>query len=73
MRVKCTTGDIKLDCCDAGEVFLKSTTGDVTGSFLTPKVIYAKSTTGKVDVPKYTTGGLCEINVTTGDIQIEIN
>ena len=72
LRVKRTTGDIKLNRCDAGEVYINATTGDVTGSFLTPKVIYAKSTTGDVDVPMSTTGGLCEIDVTTGDIRIKI-
>ena len=72
MRLKCSTGDIKLEYCDAGEVSLKTTTGNVTGSFLTPKIIYAKSTTGKVDVPQLTSGGLCEVSVTTGDIYIKI-
>lgn len=72
LRVKRTTGDIKLNRCDAGEVYIIATTGDVTGSFLTPKVIYAKSTTGDVDVPRSTTGGRCEIDVTTGDIRIKI-
>ena len=72
MRAKCSTGDIKFDGCDAGEVYIKCTTGDVTGTFLTPKVIFANSTTGKVDVPKYTTGGRCEIDVTTGSIRVKI-
>lgn len=72
LRVKRTTGDVKLDRCDAGEVYINATTGDVTGSFLTPKVIYAKSTTGDVDVPRSTTGGRCEIDVTSGDIRIKI-
>ena len=72
MRAKCSTGDIKFDGCDAGEVYIKCTTGDVTGTFLTPKVIFANSTTGKVDVPQYTTGGRCEIDVTTGSIRVKI-
>ena len=72
MRLNRTTGDIKLENCDASEVYIKATTGDVTGSFLTPKVINAKSTTGKVDVPQHTAGGPCQIQVTTGDICIEI-
>jgi DUF4097 and DUF4098 domain-containing protein YvlB len=72
MRVKRTTGDIKLDKCDAAEVYINATTGDVSGTLLTPKVIFASTTTGNVDVPKFTTGGRCEITVTTGDIRINI-
>ena len=71
-RIHRTTGDIKLDQCDANNLYIDATTGSVKGTLLTPKVIFAKSTTGDVDVPKYTTGGRCEIDTTTGDICINI-
>ncbi len=32
----------------------------------------AESSTGKLDVPKTTSGGICEIKANTGDIVIEI-
>lgn len=72
MRVKCTSGDIKLDRCDAGTLYLHATTGDVTGTLLTPKVFSASATTGDVDVPDSSSGGRCEISVTTGDICVKI-
>ena len=37
-----------------------------------PSATYIDPTTGKVDVPKYTTGGRCEIDVTTGSIRVKI-
>ena len=72
ITVKVTTGDVELEACDGGELFLKATTGDVEGTLLTPKTFEAKATTGKVDVPNPSTGGLCKIKTTTGDIQIRI-
>lgn len=72
ITVKVTTGDVELEGCDGGELFLKATTGDVEGTLLTPKTFEAKATTGKVDVPNPSTGGLCKIKTTTGDIQIRI-
>jgi DUF4097 and DUF4098 domain-containing protein YvlB len=70
--IKRSTGDIFLDGCDAGEIFIKATTGDVKGSLLSDKVFVTKATTGDITVPNTTTGGKCEIKVTTGDIKIEI-
>ena len=72
IEVKATTGDITLDKCDADELFLKATTGDVSGTLLSDKVFVAKATTGDISVPQSTTGGKCEIKVTTGDIKIKI-
>lgn len=72
IAISATTGDISLYQCDADELYLKATTGDITGSLLSDKVFVAKSTTGDIDVPQSTTGGKCEIKVTTGDINIEI-
>ena len=66
------TADVRLNRCDAAEFFIETTTGDVTGSILTPKVFIAKSGTGDVDVPRTTSGGMCEIKTGTGDIRIRI-
>lgn len=71
-EITATTGDITFDRCDAASVFVKTSTGDVRGSFLTDKIIFADTKTGKVDVPKLTSGGKCEITTTTGDIKITI-
>ena len=66
------TGDILFERCDAESFFAKTDTGDVRGSFLTDKIIFADTKTGKVDTPKLTSGGKCEITTTTGDIKITI-
>ena len=68
-----STGDVMFDSCDASEIFVETDTGDVTGSFLTDKVFIAQTDTGRVDVPKTTVGGKCEIQTNTGDIKITIN
>jgi DUF4097 and DUF4098 domain-containing protein YvlB len=65
-----STGDVKLDRCDAAEVYIKTDTGDVKGCFLSEKIVYAKTDTGKINVPKSTTGGLCEITTDTGNITV---
>lgn len=71
--IKRSTGDIKLEGCDAAELFMETNTGDVEGSLLTDKVFIAHTDTGKVDVPKTVTGGRCEIKTDTGDIKITIS
>ncbi|MBE6671636.1 MAG: DUF4097 domain-containing protein [Ruminococcaceae bacterium] len=71
--LKRSTGDIKFDRCDAYELSVKTDTGDVKGSLLTDKIFIPQTDTGKVNVPKSTTGGKCEITTDTGDIIISIN
>ena len=66
------TGGVKLEACDAAELNIKTTTGDVVGSLLTEKVFVTNTTTGDISVPKSTSGGICEISTTTGDIDIDI-
>ena len=72
LTAECTTGDVHFDRCDAGEIFVDVTTGDISGSLLSEKIFIADTTTGDVRVPYSTTGGLCRITTTTGDIRIEI-
>lgn len=67
-----STGDLKLNACDAAEIFIETDTGDITGSLLTDKVFLTQTDTGDVDVPKTTTGGRCEITTDTGDIKITV-
>lgn len=70
--LKRSTGDIKLEKCDAAEITIKTSTGDVKGSLLSDKIFIASASTGKVDVPKTTSGGKCEIKTSTGDIKITV-
>lgn len=65
------TGDVVLDGSDAAEIKINTNTGDVKGTFLTPKIIYTQTDTGRVDVPRSTSGGICEITTDTGDISIQ--
>lgn len=67
-----STGDVKLEACDAAELSITTDTGDVTGSLLTSKVFITETDTGRVEVPKTATGGKCEITTDTGDIKINI-
>lgn len=66
------TGDVKFDSCDAKEIYVETDTGDVKGSFLSEKVFIVQTDTGNKDVPKTTSGGICEITTDTGDIIISI-
>lgn len=70
-NIERSTGDVKFEDCDAAEIKVETSTGSVKGNFLTSKNIIAKSSTGKVDVPKNTEGGKCEITTSTGDIKIK--
>lgn len=67
-----STGNIKLDGCDAEELLIETDTGDVKGSLHSDKVFITETDTGNISVPKSTTGGKCEITTVTGDIKIEI-
>ena len=73
IAVERSTGDIRMEGCDAAELSLKTSTGDVTGTLLSAKVFAAKTDTGKVDVPESVSGGMCKITTDTGDIRIEID
>lgn len=72
LEVKNGTGSIRFEKCDGGEIYAKTSTGSITGSFLSEKIIFASSSTGKVDVPKSTSGGKCELTTSTGSIKIEM-
>ena len=72
LTMKRSTGNIKFEDCDAGEIFVKTGTGDVTGLLRSGKNFKTDTSTGKVNVPNTTSGGTCEITTSTGDINITI-
>ncbi len=72
LTIERSTGDVTFEKCDADELFVTTDTGDVTGSLLSDKIFIVNTDTGKKDVPKTTTGGICEITTDTGDIKITI-
>lgn len=72
LDLRASTGNVTLDGCDGGEIYIETSTGRVSGTLLSPKIFIGNSTTGKRSLPKTTTGGICEINTTTGNVNISI-
>ena len=72
LAVERDTGDVELEACDAATIRIKTSTGDVEGTFLTDKTFAVQTGTGRKRVPQGTSGGLCEITTSTGDIEIRI-
>ena len=72
LSVKRSTGNIKFDHSDAAEIYAQTDTGDVTGTLLSNKVFIAETDTGKVDIPRTTGGGICEVETDTGDIRLKV-
>ena len=70
--VKRGTGDVLFEKADAAEMLIEVSTGDVTGTLLSPKIFYVQTSTGKVDVPKSTEGGICDVTTSTGDVILSI-
>ncbi len=67
-----STGDIEFEACDAAEINIKTSTGYVKGTLLSDKIFSTQTDTGRVRVPKTTSGGICNIKTSTGDIDISI-
>ena len=67
-----STGNVTLTRCDGQTLSIRTDTGNVSGSLLTDKVFLARSDTGRINLPKTLTGGKCEINTDTGNIEITI-
>ena len=72
ISVERSTGNVKFIASDAAELYVKTSTGNVTGSLVTAKNFVTKTSAGKINVPDTTSGGLCEIRTSTGNIKITI-
>ena len=70
--IKRSTGDVDFEGCDAAEIVVVISTGDVKGTLLTEKIFFVSTDTGEVEVPKSTSGGMCEITTSTGDVKLSI-
>ena len=73
LSIKRSTGDVTLDSCDAGEIYIETDTGHVSGSLLSDKVFITSTDTGNIHIPKTNNGGRCEITTSTGNIKITVN
>lgn len=71
MKFQSEVGEIKIDDCDGKEIYIETDTGSISGRFLTDKNFIIKTDVGKVNVPKTTTGGRCEIKTSVGSIEIK--
>jgi transcriptional regulator with XRE-family HTH domain/DUF4097 and DUF4098 domain-containing protein YvlB len=65
-----TTGNLKLDSFDAQNIYVTLSTGSVKGTLLSSKIFITNSKTGTIRVPETTTGGICKITTSTGNIII---
>lgn len=70
--VERSTGDVKFDHCDGAEIQVKTDTGDVKGTLRSEKVFFAQTDTGRVEIPKTTAGGICDVTTDTGDILLKL-
>lgn len=72
LEIERSTGDIKLDMCDAADISIETDTGNITGTLLSDKIFFVETDTGRVSVPKTVSGGRCELDTDTGNIKIDI-
>ena len=70
--IETSTGDVKLEKCDAAKMTVKTSTGSVKGSLLTDKMFDVKTSTGKITVPESQGENKCRITTSTGDVNITI-
>ncbi len=66
------TGSLRFERADAPNIKVETSTGSVKGTLRSEKIFYAKSSTGSVNVPRGTKGGICEIETSTGSIDITV-
>ena len=58
---------------DAENIHITTTSGDVEGTLSSGKKFSVTTNSGEIDIPADTPGaGLCTVNTTSGDIEIEI-
>lgn len=72
ISVERSTGDIILDMSDAKELTIKTSTGDIRGTLLTEKQFIHSTGTGTVKLPGTSSGGICRLTTSTGDIKIQL-
>lgn len=66
-----STSDLYLYRFDANNIYITLSTGDINGIILTNKIFMVTSSTGEILVPDTTTGGICKIKTSTGDVTID--
>lgn len=72
LKIQTSTGDVNIKSSDASSLYIKASTGDVDAELLSAKTFKVETSTGKINVPTSSTGGLCEVTTSTGDIHVTI-
>ena len=72
IRAESVSGHLDLTRCDAGTLWLKTVSGSVIGTLCTEKVFAASTTSGNIRVPDTATGGRCEVETVSGNINLGI-
>ena len=67
-----TSGSVRLDNCDAANIYIRSTSGSVSGTLLSGKNFTADSSSGSVRVPASSGEGVCEVRTSSGSIRLEV-
>ncbi len=71
-NLESSTGDISFIDSDAPSITVETSTGDVTGTLLTGKAFKTDTSAGSVSVPQSGSGGVCNVDTSTGDIDLKI-
>lgn len=67
-----TSGSVRLDNCDAANIYVRSSSGSVSGTLLSGKNFTADSSSGSVRVPASSGEGVCEVRTSSGSIRLEV-
>ncbi len=69
IEIKTVSGDISLDDCDGGTLKLKAISGDISGTLLSGKDFQPKTVSGDIRITGGKTGGICDVETTSGNIR----
>ncbi|MBR3298644.1 MAG: DUF4097 family beta strand repeat protein [Clostridia bacterium] len=72
LEVDTVSGGITFENCDGGEIRAETVSGPIKGSLLSPKVFKTDTVSGRISVPADGEGGFCELETTSGRIEITI-
>ncbi len=72
IKIDGSTGALRFARMDAPHIKIETSTGSVKGTLRSEKIFHATSSTGSVNVPRGTQGGICEIETSTGSIDVTI-
>ncbi len=67
-----TSGDVTFEKFDAHRMHIETTSGEVEGTFLSGKIFTIDTSSGDIRVPSDEGSDVCEIETTSGDVNIKI-